>query len=354
MRTRNILLILFVAVATAAMAKNPKNIIIMIGDGMGINQVQAAFTANGGTLNMTDRCPVIGYSKTNSANDYTTDSAAGGTAIAGGKKTNNGMIGVAPDGSLIPSILAVSKKSGLSTGVVSTSSVTHATPASFVAHEQSRSDDENIAADFLDSDIDVFIGGGRKFFETRKDGRNISEELKQKGYQVVYTLEDARNVKPGKMGALVTAEHLAPIKDRDPNFLADASMAAINALKNNKKGFVLMIEGSQIDWGGHANDADYMIGETLDFDRAVGKVLDFAEADGNTLVVITADHETGGLAISKGDYEKKEITVKFTSKGHTASPVPIFAFGPGAEKVAGFRENTSFFNQFTNLLRLKK
>lgn len=114
-----------------------------------------------------------------------------------------------------------------------------------------------------------------------------------------------------------------------------------------------MVEGSQIDWGGHNNDQEYMVGETIDFDQAVGKALDFAEKDGNTLVVITADHETGGIAIHGGDYDKKEVTVKYTMGGHSASPVPFFSYGPGAEQFTGFKDNTASFHLMKKLLGIK-
>ena len=339
--------------AGSAMAKGPKNVIIMIGDGMGINQVQAAYTRNGGHLNMTDRCPYTGFRRTNSANKYTTDSAAGGTAIATGTKTNNGMVGMAPDSTVLNSIIRLATLDGLSSGVIATSSLTDATPASFVAHQPLRYMQEEIAADYLLSDITLFIGGGRKYFETRKDGRNISEELEEKGYRVVYSLDEAQEVSGSKLGVLLAEDGLAPIKERDADLLSDAVELAIERLSENKKGFVLMVEGSQIDWGGHNNDQEYMVGETLDFDRAVGKALDFAEKDGNTLVVITADHETGGVAMRGGDYDRGEVSVKYTTGGHSASPVPFFAYGPGAELFSGFKDNTSSFYLMKKLLGLK-
>lgn len=345
--------VLWLAFASLALAKGPKNIIIMIGDGMGVNQVQAAYTQNGGYLNMTDRCPYLGLRRTNSTNSYTTDSAAGGTAIATGSKTNNKMVGMSPDSVALNSIIRLATLKGMSTGVIATSSLTDATPASFVAHQPSRYMQEEIAADYLKSDINLFIGGGRKYFEQRKDGRNISDEMKQKGYQVVYTLDEARKVSGDKLGVLADEDGLKSIKERDPKFLADATQLAIEQLSQNKKGFVLMVEGSQIDWGGHNNDQEYMVSEVLDFDRAVGKALDFAEKDGNTLVVITADHETGGIAIHGGDYDKKEVKVKYTTGGHSASPVPFFSYGPGAEQFAGFKDNTASFHLMKKLLGIK-
>ena len=352
-RSTFLFVFLFLAFSYAALAKSPKNIIILIGDGMGVNQVQAAYTQNGGYLNMTNRCPITGFRRTNSANSYTTDSAAGGTAIACGKKTNNGMVGMTPEGAPLLSIIKLGTLKGLSTGVISTSSLTDATPASFVAHQPKRSMQEEIAVDFLNSDITLFIGGGRKYFEKRKDGRNISEEMTGKGYKMLYNLDDAKHVTDGKLGVLMAEDGLKQIKERETDFLANATEIALEILDNNKKGFILMIEGSQIDWGGHDNNKERMIGETLDFDKAVAKALDFAERDGNTLVLVTADHETGGVTISGGNYDKKEVSVKYNTGGHSASPVPFFAYGPGAELFGGFKDNTASFDLMKSLLKIK-
>ncbi|MBB4623116.1 alkaline phosphatase [Parabacteroides faecis] len=348
----SLFLILFLLFSSAVIARSPKNIIILIGDGMGINQVQAAYTQNGGYLNMTNRCPFSGLRQTNSANKYTTDSAAGGTAIACGEKTNNGMVGMSADSIPMNSIIRLATLKGMSTGVISTSSITDATPASFVAHQPVRSMQEEIAEDFLNSDISLFIGGGLKFFEKRKDGRNISKELTDKGYKMAYTLEDVQPVENGKLGVLMAEDGLKPVKERPANFLPDATQMALDLLSKNKKGFILMVEGSQIDWAGHNNDKEWMVNEMLDFDHAVGIALDFAERDGDTLVLITADHETGGVTIANGDYEKKEITVKYNTGGHSASPVPFFSYGSGAELFSGFKDNTASFHIMKKLLKL--
>jgi alkaline phosphatase len=164
-----------------------------------------------------------------------------------------------------------------------------------------------------------------------------------KGYEIVYSLEEARKTTGDKLGALIAEDAVEPASRRDPDLLADATQLAIDKLSSNKKGFVLMVEGSQIDKGGHKNDQNYMISETLDFDRAVGKALDFAQKDKNTLVLITADHETGGVTVAEGHYGKKKVVVKFNTGWHTASPVPFFAYGPGAELFSGFKDNTAPF-----------
>ena len=354
MRKASIITFILLINIGCILAQAPKNVIIFIGDGMGVNQVQAALTKNNGKLNMTHRTPYSGFRSTNSHNRYTTDSAAGGTAIACGKKTNNGMIGMGPDSTAINSIMYLSHLKGLSTGVISTSSITDATPSSFVAHQPSRYMQEEIAADFLTSGITLFIGGGKKFFENRKDNRNISDELRSKNYDIFHSLDDATaNVNKKKVGVLMSDDGMESIEKRDTNYLSSATEFAIEFLNKNKKGFMLMVEGSQIDWAAHDNNTERMVKETLDFDRAIGKALDFAEKDGKTLILILADHETGGATISGGDYSKGNVSVKFNTGGHTTSPIPLFAYGPKASLFSGYKENTENFYILKNILKIK-
>lgn len=331
--------------------KAPKNIILMIGDGMGVSQLYAGMTANGGHL-FIENFKNIGFSKTYSSDNYITDSGAGGTALASGVKTFNGAIGVDPNKKPVANIREMAEKKGLKTGLVSTSAITHATPAAFIAHVESRNNYEDIALDFLKTNIDVFIGGGIDHFEKRKDERNLSKELKDNGYQVLYTIEDIQNVKSGKLAGLIAPIHIAPMPERG-EILVKATEISINLLTQSKKGFFLMIEGSQIDWFAHENKTPGVILETLDFDRAVGAALKFAASDGETLVIVTADHETGGMTINGGDYNTGKVVGKYTSGGHTGIAVPIFAFGPGADQFTGFMENTDIALKMMKLLKLK-
>ena len=208
--------------------KSPKNIILFIGDGMGLAHIYASMTANGGSLFLQNfvHC---GFSKTYSTSDYITDSGAGGTALACGVKTYNGAIGVGPDKQPVENIREMAEKKGLKTGLVSTSAINHATPASFMAHQASRNSYDDIAADFLKSNIDVFIGGGVRFFENRKDGRNLSSELRDKGYQVLYKIEDIQKVKSGKLAGLTAEEHNPPMPERG-EMLVPATETAINQI----------------------------------------------------------------------------------------------------------------------------
>jgi len=330
--------------------KQPKNIILMIGDGMGLAQVYSAMTANGGHLFL-ENFKNIGFSETYSSDNYITDSAAGGTALSAGIKTYNGAIGVDPDKQPVPNIREMAEKKGLKTGLVSTSAITHATPASFIAHASSRNSYEDIAADFLKTNIDVFIGGGIKNFEDRKDGKNLSKELKDKGYQVLYNIEDIQKIKSGKLAGFTAQEHDAPMPERG-EILVPATQTAINLLSQGKKGFFLMVEGSEIDFLAHENKTPGVVLETLDFDRAIGAALKFAASNGETLIIVTADHETGGMTLNGGDYKTGKVIGKFTSGGHTGIAVPVYAFGPGAEQFTGFMENTDIAKKMMKLLKM--
>ncbi|PHS47450.1 MAG: alkaline phosphatase [Marinobacter sp.] len=324
----------------------------MIGDGMGLTQITAGWIAKKDALNL-ERCEFIGLMKTNSSDNLITDSAAGATAFSTGKKTYNGAIGVDPDTISQPTILEIAEKNGIATGLVATASITHATPASFIAHQPSRALDEAIATDFLKTDIDVFIGGGKKFFETRTDGENLLDKLKENGYKIADGSEEIASVKTGKLAGFIADEQPAKFSEGRGAILTTASLKAIELLNQHDKGFFLMIEGSQIDWGGHANDSKWIIDEMIDFDNAVGKVLDFAEKNGNTLVIITADHETGGYAINKAT-EDGTIEGAFTTDYHTATMVPVFAYGPGAEAFAGVYHNTAIFDKMLKAFNLNE
>jgi len=343
-----ILLILFSAVLSVY-GENTKNIIFLIGDGMGLNQMYAGMTRNGGHLNL-EQCQYLGLSKTYSASDYITDSAAGGTALACGVKTNNGMIGMTPDSAAVKSILHIAKEKGKATGIVVVCSVTHATPASFVAHQPSRKMDGEIAADYLKTDVDVFVGGGRKFFENGIDNRNLINELREKNYQLCNNLNDLQNIESGKIAALLYEEHPGVASERD-DMLAVATQKTLDVLSKNKKGFFLMIEGSQIDWSAHSNDAEGLIGEMLDFDKTIGIAIDFAKKHKNTLVVITADHETSGMSVANGNFATGDVSLKFTSGDHTGVPVPVYSYGAGAENFSGIFENTAFLEKFLKVLK---
>lgn len=329
--------------------KRPLNVILMIGDGMGLTQITAGLYRNGNKLNL-ERFPVVGLHKSYSSSDLVTDSAAGATAFSCGVKTYNGAIGVDKDAAPVPTILEEAEGKGLATGMVATSAITHATPASFIAHVRSRDQYEDIAADFMKTEIDLFIGGGRQYFERRKsDDRNLWQELEAKNYLVsALAKEDLDKVVLdfSKNFAFFTAEGEPVPASAGRDYLPLASRLASVFLnqRSKGKGFFLMIEGSQIDWGGHANDSKYIIDEMIDFDKAIGAVLDFAAEDGNTLVIVTADHEAGGYAIMLGS-SMDSIVPGFTTNGHTGTMIPVFAYGPGSELFGGMYENTAIYRK---------
>lgn len=332
--------------------KQPKNIILMVGDGMGVAQIYAGLTGNFGHLNL-EQFPVVGFHKNQSSDSYVTDSAAGATALSCGVKTYNGAIGVGPNGEAIPTILEIAEEKGLATGLVATCSITHATPASFISHQASRSQNDDIAMDFLATDIDVFIGGGRKYFTNRADGLNLVDSLKNRNYQIANSIEEVQQIKSGKLAAFLADEQQARFSAGRGDELVKSTEVALDLLKSNKKGMFLMVEGSQIDWGGHGNDTQYIVEEMIDFDNAIGKVLDFAKADGNTLVIITADHETGGFTINKGSTETGMVEGKFTTGSHTGVMIPVFAYGPGSEAFAGIYENNQIFHKMMKAYNFK-
>jgi len=329
-------------------AKKPKSVIMMIGDGMGVAHIYAGYTANGGHLFL-DNFKQIGFSKTQSSDNYITDSAAGGTALSAGQKTYNGAIGVNTDTVAIKTILEMAEDKGMATGLVSTSAITHATPASYIAHQGSRGSYEDIAADFLKTDIDVFIGGGYNHFAVRKDKRDLTKDLQAKGYQVFRTMDDIAKVKSGKLAGLTADEHNEVFPKRKMD-LPLSTQTALDILDQNKKGFFIMIEGSQIDWGAHQNNTIYVVNEMLDFDRSIGKALEFAAKDGETLIVVTADHETGGFALVGGDMKTGMVKGAFSTGNHTGAMVPVFAYGPGSENFTGIMENTDIAKKIMNLL----
>lgn len=330
-------------------SKRPRNVILMIGDGMGVAHVFAGSTANRGELYL-NNFKHVGFSRTQSANRYVTDSGAGGTAIATGHKANNSSVGIDREGNPVPSIMAVAKKNNLATGIVVTTSLLDATPADFVSHQPSRKMMPEIAADFVDAGPDLFIGGGIEHFRNREDGRNLLDELREKGYQVFDTITEVEKVKEGKLAGFLKEGRISQRGDQ----LERTTAVALDILDDHKKGFFLMVEQSEIDGGGHDNDMQYIVEEMLDFDKTIGKVLEFAEKDGRTLVIVTADHETGGLTLVGGDVETGEVRGRFSTGGHTGNMVPVFAYGPGAEFFTGIDENTSFFDKLIRVLRLKQ
>lgn len=323
-----------------------KNVIFIIGDGTGLAQLysgQLNLVGKDGRL-VIQNMPVTGFSITHAANRLVTDSAAGATAYSCGAKTNNGMIAYLPEGEHCRTVLELAEAKGKSTGLVATSTITHATPASYAAHIDARSKQPEIAEQYLNSGVEVFLGGGREFFipqseenSSRKDDRNLIDEFTSNGYEFVENVTTMKASDSGKILGLFSPAGM-PSENRTPT-LAEMSQKAIDVLSTNENGFFLMIEGSQIDWAGHDNNATYAMREVKDFDAAVKTALDFAVEDGETLVVVTADHETGGMTLQYGN-SSEEMEIAWSTGYHTGVPVPVMAYGPHAVEFTGWHDNT--------------
>ncbi len=330
------------------LAKTPKNIILLIGDGMALPQITAGMYWQGGLdKSIFTQFPYIGFHKSHAHDDLVTDSAAGATAFSCGVKTFNGAIGMKPNKKNCRTILEDWEAAGKSTGIVVTCSATHATPASFIAHEDSRAFTENIAVEYLNTPLDCFVGGGSYFFsKDRYDHLDLRDSLRRRGYIV----RDGVNFKRLPLDG--SAPFMLFTHEREPGtasagraYLPRAVREVSHFLeKRSDKGFFMLVEGSQIDWACHANDRNWLRAEMRDFDKAVREALQFAAADGETLVIVTGDHECGGLALEPAD-NRKSFRPTFVSHYHTATMVPVFAFGPMAETFTGIYDNTAIYTK---------
>lgn len=360
--------------------KAPKHIVLIIGDGTGLAQWSAYNAKRTQGINSMDSAaivftdfPVIGFSLTSSADAFITDSGAGATALATGKKANNYMIGMAADSTKPITISEIAHRMGKSTGIAVTCELTHATPGSFFAHQPSRKLMNEIGADFITGmsphdladlqerngqtdvgsqfvkkgSIDVALGGGRKYFDTNA--------LKNNGYAIGTGYEAMKQLQNQGRRVVFYDDQPFPPKahegrNKEGMYLADASESVLNTMFLNPKGSFTMIEGSQVDWAGHENDSTYLMSEMEDFDVAIRRVIAMAKADKNTLVIVTADHETGGLSLTDWDKARSQPAMHFSTGHHTGIPVPVFAYGPGAELFSGAYQNTAIFTKIQDLL----
>lgn len=343
-----------------------RNIILFIGDGMGLSHITAARINSlgpDGRFHL-DHMPVTGLVTTHAIDNLITDSAAAGTALATGVKTTNGSIGVDSSGASHPTILEAARDSGLSTGLVTTTYITDATPATFAAHVRSRAMKDEIALQLLNARVNVLFGEGDHFYpqadarSARKDNENPLIRAKELGYMIVENKAALDSTNANFLLGLfpdLTTDRMKPDLQspaQTPS-LAELTAKALEVLNRNEKGFFLMVEGEGVDMGSHANREDYFIHHLNRLDEAIKVGLDFAARDERTLVLVTADHETGGLNVIGGVKRKKKVKLSWATDRHTGQPVPLFAFGPHALRFTGLKDNTEIPKIMAELLRLE-
>jgi alkaline phosphatase len=359
-----------------------KSLILFIGDGMGVQitsiaRIYAEKEA-GAELNMISLANqgATGLVGTHSADKLVTDSAASGTAIATGVSTNNGVVGMAPDGGVLQNLFEVALWEGKAVGVVTTTSVTDATPASFLAHVRQRDQHEEIAGQIVEGSASVVMGGGRIFFQPppkgkRKDGRDLVETARKKGFQVVFTAEElasaagSESADGGRLLGLFSREVMPYELDRDKALvpsLVDMMTAAIDILDDDPDGFVLVVEGGRIDHAEHENSIEDALADLFAFDEAIGLAMDYQKSDSTLALVVTADHDCGGPAITGTSYsyphygaldkieEGASEFLQWISGHHTGTMVPVFASGPGSWRFTGVMHNTELHARLAWLL----
>ena len=320
------------------------SVIFLIGDGMGLAQLYSAYTANRGGLNIFNMRS-IGLAQTAATDSYITDSGGGGTALATGNKTANRHIGVDSSGRSLVQLTAVATKRGMRTGIITTGDIADATPASFYAHHPERDSLVAIAGDFPTSAVDLLIGSGKHYFNNEK-GRKA---LQQNG---ISRHNSVNEIFPASKRLLVLDDNAAlTINGGRGKFLSHALSKSLSYLSSGKRGFFLMAEGAKIDLGGHQNNMAITVTELLDFDAAVGQAMQWADQHPGTLVVVTGDHETGGVSLMDGDLKKGYVSGHFSTDDHTGIPVPVFAYGPQSDRFAGVYQNTELFLRIVALLK---
>ncbi|MDD4820148.1 MAG: alkaline phosphatase [Flavobacteriales bacterium] len=334
---------------TDGTTKKIKNVILMIGDGMGMAQAVAGYYANGNDLAIL-KLKNMGYVRTYSASAFTTDSAASGTTYACGVKTTNGFIGTTPDSIPAPNLPEKISDKGFATGIVTTDNISGATPYVFYAHSASRKATKEILEQMAGSKLDFFAGGCVTLWN--KYAPEEINKLAKADWTIINNYKEIdKNISAKRLGIIAYDKDINPIMSGRGDFLPSTTKDAIKYLsQKSKKGFFMMVEGAQIDWGSHNNDTKYVVTEVIDFDKAVSEALRFADENGETLVIITADHETGGMTMPDGSYAKKMIKGAFTTSGHSGIMVPVYAYGPYSQMFRGVQENIDVHAKIIEIL----
>ncbi|MEP2281025.1 alkaline phosphatase [Maribacter sp.] len=321
-----------------------ENVILLIGDGNGLSQISSSLLANGGDLTLA-QMKSIGFITTQSADDFTTDSAAAGTALATGERTYNRAIGVDTLQQPLVNYSELLSEYNYVSGCITSDRMTGATPGSFYAHQKDRSDVKEIAGDLSKSKLSLFVGGGSEDFQG---------EQKVVGFNMLDEVEAIGSSKSDKVGFFISEKEVPSVLNGRGSVLAEATKNGIQFLSSKNKPFFLMVEAAQIDNYGHTNNVPGIVSEGIDFDRAITEAVKYADKMGNTLVIVTADHETSGFSIPQGNLEKRIIEGDFTTHDHTATMVPIFAYGPNSQEFQGVYKNSDLFGKILKVLDLKE
>lgn len=324
-----------------------RNVIFLIGDGMGLSQITAAAYANCGLTLMNFN--YIGLQRNNALGAFTTDSAAGGSALATGERHANRHISMTEQGEAVPSLSDWFRGKGLPVGVVTLGNAVDATPTAFYGHSVERDNADELTRCLLDTPVDLLCGSGIRQFTERGDGIDLIGEL-SKSYRFVRSIDEI-NAAEGRVVCI--DERMDEVaEESNLGLLAEATRAAIDKLQERgDKGFFLMVEGAKIDYAGHSRCLPGSVIEMLGFDLAVAEALKFADENGQTLVVVTADHETGGLVLLDGDEQSGRIMGVYTTDDHTPAMLPVFAYGPGADRFCGTYLNTEIARRIRELTR---
>lgn len=324
-----------------------RNVIFLIGDGMGLSQITAAAYANCGLTLMNFN--YIGLQRNNALGAFTTDSAAGGSALATGERHANRHISMTEEGEAVPSLSDWFRGKGLPVGVVTLGNAVDATPTAFYGHSVERDNADELTRCLLDTPVDLLCGSGIRQFTERGDGIDLIGEL-SKNYRFVRSIDEI-NAAEGRVVCIDERMDEAA-EESNLGLLAEATRAAIDKLQERgDKGFFLMVEGAKIDYAGHSRCLPGSVIEMLSFDLAVAEALKFADENGQTLVVVTADHETGGLVLLDGDEQSGRIMGVYTTDDHTPAMLPVFAYGPGADRFCGTYLNTEIARRISELTR---
>lgn len=327
------------------------NVILFIGDGMSLAQWQTGMVMSDTPLNI-ERMRSVGIVRTNSSTDFNGDGPSHGTAIASGINTRKGAVGLDANDKPVKTIIEYASEQGVATGIVSANTLAEGSIAPFVAHLKSRMRTEDIALAYVEQAPDLFIGGGKRSFSHRKDGRNLVEELEKKGYRIAQSIAETQNARGEKLVGFLSDSIMPDIAHGRGDMFPESVRSAIQFLDRLDRNFFLLVGDMFVDRASHAGNTELVGRETIDLDKAIGVALDFAEKDGNTLVVVVGGPEASGMTLVGGDIDNKEVVAKWTMPGmiHTGTMVPVFSFGVGSENFQGMMKNTDLFFRVKALL----